>query len=156
MSKSKNGEKKVTVAETEKVGEVRNLTERLEEIKKDLMGAIAKEMGEQKKERKRCMEIVEERRNKERNWEIRIRMLEEKIEEVVKEIKDLKEQMEVKGREDEQSREDSEGGLSRERKSLSRRGSSCGGSRYTDISEHRLSTREVGKIKRWLMDRVNG
>lgn len=42
----------------------------------------------------------------------------------------------------------SEGGSREERKSVNRRGSSCGELRYSDVSEDRLSTREVGKIKK--------
>lgn len=106
------------------------------------MSILAKEINDFKKGRKRFMEIAEEWRNKERYWEIRIRMLEDKIEEIGKEVKEKMEARVEKGR-----KKESETGSYIGEIKMSRRASSCGGSMYTDMSEDRFSTREVGKLK---------
>lgn len=43
-----------------------------------------------KKERKKEVEMYEKWKKKGKNWEIRVRMLEEKMEEIVSEFKELK------------------------------------------------------------------
>lgn len=64
--------------------------DRLEEMRAD----IRKRLSELKKEKKLLEEWMKEGKKRERNWEIRIRICEEKTEEVVREIKRIKEQIE--------------------------------------------------------------
>lgn len=96
---------------------------------------------------------------KERNWEVRVKICEERTEEIVKEIKDLKEAIENIVCDKEIVDSEAETGRSiRSGKtgsvySLHRRESSITGSNFTDISDDRLSTREVGKLKRWMIDK---
>lgn len=112
-------------------------------------------MHELGKERRRCTELVEEMKKKEKNWEIRLRILEEKVEEVNTKIKGLEEVMgEIASRDKVGESEESEntGNRSRSRGSMKNE-SSWGGSVFTDISEDRLSLRKVGKLKKWIADK---
>ncbi|KYN18391.1 Lysosomal aspartic protease [Trachymyrmex cornetzi] len=117
------------------------------EVKEGLL----KEIGEVKKERKRLLEIEEGWKNKEKNWEIKIRILEENIEELGKEVRILREMIENKEKEIEEE-------MSVARGSAISRGGSGMGSNWgcrggSDISEDRLSTREVGKLRKWMSDK---
>jgi len=54
------------------------------------MESIEKEISEMKKDRKWYAEVEEEWRNKVKSWEGRIRVLEDRMEDVLKEIKEIK------------------------------------------------------------------
>ena len=155
-----------TSSESDRYEEVKNRES--EETKKEineLKEYILKEICDIKKERKSYLEVTEEWKKKERNWEIRIRIVEEKLEEKDREIKDLKEKNEVKDVEirelkekieeigKETSFEDIES-LKRERsRERSRAASSRGSYIGSDFSDDRLSVREVGKVRKWLIDK---
>jgi len=108
----------------------------LEEVKREIKeckDGLKKEVKEIKKEirhdNKRVTDSIEEGKKREKNWEIIIRLIEDKIDEIDREIKELTEIVGYKGRrcnpmeEDERSEESL-----RERSSISRRSNSYRGS----------------------------
>lgn len=95
----KNERKKVTFMEGKAEKDVRHKVGRLEEVRKELKEYIAEQLSELNKERRRCAKLTEEWRKKEKNWKIRIRFLKDKMEEVAREIKEIKEIMIERGRE---------------------------------------------------------
>lgn len=163
---NKKGEKKQisfekTGKESVRMEEVKNRdSESTKNETKDLREYILKEINDIKKEWKGLSELGEEWKKKERNWEIRIRILEEKAEEKDRETKDLREKLEDKDAEIRELRVKIEeigkdgrtekekpikSGRSRERSRMtSSRGSYIG----SDINEDQLSTGEVGKVRK--------
>ncbi|KYN50453.1 hypothetical protein ALC57_00090 [Trachymyrmex cornetzi] len=117
----------------------------------ELKEGMLKEMGEVKKERKRLSELEEGWKNKERNWEIRIRILEENMEELGKKVRTLREVIENRDKEREDGK--SEAGDSGKSRGGSGTGSCWGSRGCSDISEDRLSIREVGKLRKWMSDK---
>lgn len=127
---------------------------------KDLREYILKEINDIKKEWKGLSELSEEWKKKERNWEMRIRILEENAEEKDRETKDLREKLENKdaeirelrvkieeiGKDGRNEEEESiKSGRSKERSRMtSSRGSYIG----SDINEDQLSIREVRKVRK--------
>ncbi|KYN11380.1 hypothetical protein ALC57_16457 [Trachymyrmex cornetzi] len=149
---NKTGEKKKVTFEEE--GEANCPENKVREAMKEiaeLKECMLKEMEEVKKERKRLTEIEEGWKNKERSWEIRIRILEENREELGKEVRSLREVIENRDRELEDGKSEAgDNGKSRGESRIGSWWSSRGGS---DISEDRLSTREVGKLRKWISDK---
>lgn len=145
--------KKVSFKDSERSEEE---IQEMDKIRSECREFINKEMCEFWKEKKKLTNMLEEMKKKEKNWEVRIRILEEKVEENNNEIKELKEVIE-KLRQDDTG--EAEGSIDKDRWSIRSRGSvrkdnsSWGGSVYTDISEDRLSFREVGKLKKWIVDK---
>jgi len=72
----------VTFGESVKRERNEGIEDRLGELKKELMESIEKEMSEVKKDGKWYAEMEEEWRNKVKSWEGRIRILEDRMEEV--------------------------------------------------------------------------
>jgi len=120
-----------------------------EEIKEELKEEMRLEL---KKERNKYNEWLEECRRKERDWGLKMKMLEVKIEGLENEVKDVKENLEKLRNSNiiEFSVSDTS--------EIGRKGSresSVAGSRWSMVSEDRgsnLSTREVNKIKNWISD----
>jgi len=121
-----------------------------EEIKEELKEEMRLEL---KKERNKYNEWLEECRRKDRDWGLKLKMLEVKIEGLENEVKDMKENMEKM-----RNSNTTEYALS-DTSELGRRDSresSVAGSRWSMVSEDRvsnLSTREVNKIKNWISDK---
>lgn len=88
-------------------------------------------------------------KRKERLWEIRVRMLEEKDGEKEREVRELRAMIEDMKKEtgyDGESVNSGKSGKSRDRS----RAASSKGSWGSEISEDRLSIREVGKVRKWI------
>lgn len=106
---------------------------------------------------KKIQERIEEYKKKDRNAEVRLRLLKERIEEIETDIKKLKDGMErMENKIKDNCEEDSEDRLSMRSqysKYSSRRGSSWTGSMALGISEKSLSIAEVGKLKRLLTEK---
>jgi len=121
---------------------------------------LKKEVEEIKKEirhnNKRFTDSIEEGKKKEKNWEIRIRLVEDKIDELDRKIKELSEKVENKERgkryNSEEEDERSEKSIGR-RSSISRRSSSYGGSWKTNNSEDRFSAKEINKLRKMVLDK---
>lgn len=90
-------------------------------------------MKEVKKEMKKIVEYIKESKKKERNWEVRVRILEAKYEEIDTRIRELKEIIE--NRDKEERIRDRENVMSQEGASSRRK--SFGGSIYTEGSDDR-------------------
>lgn len=87
---------------------------------------------------------MKEWKEKEKNWEVRIRIIKEKLEEVGNEIREIKEK-----------EEDSERSkmLGRSETDIRSKASSYAGSIMTEVSKNRLSPREIRKLKNWISDK---
>jgi hypothetical protein len=150
----KEGNRKEGEKEKEKVRERKGVTfvEEREVGTKDVrrMEDMEKEIKEIRNEMNRKAEETEEKKKKERIWEARLRIIEENIDVIGKEVKEIREKIErwEKDRSEGEWEAESNTSISR-----SRRSSSRGGSIYTSISEDRLSMREVGKIKKLISDK---
>ncbi|CAL1672512.1 unnamed protein product [Lasius platythorax] len=118
---------------------------------------IRKEWEEMKKEikndRKRCVECREEWKKKEKNWEIRIRIVEEKVEELDKNIKEISEALDNIGKESGDNEETEVRSIDSRSNLSIRSSSSYSLSHRSDISEDRLSTKEVNKFKKWVEEK---
>lgn len=143
---SKTVERKKVTFEDE--GEEKGIEGKLKEVMKELRELrdyMQKEMCEVKKERKRQAEVEEGWKNKERNWEIRIRILEDKVEEIGKEVR-----LTFESRNKEEGEGTSESGESGKSRGKSRAGSSRSSYVGSEVSADRLSIREVEKLRKWV------
>lgn len=144
--------------------EVRFKLDETEELKKELKSfkeEIRKECDDLKKEmkhdRKRFSGNLEEDRKKDKNWEIRLRIVEERMDEMDRNIKELKELVEgwkdLNSRELERfSNEEEERGSPGTRSRIS----SCSSMRLStrsEVSSDRFSNKEVNKLKQWVAEK---
>lgn len=147
--------KKVTFEGNDKESKVKDGRKEIEGMRKEMKDGIERGMYEIRKEMKKIQEGMEEYKKKDRNAEVRMRLLEERIEEIDTDIKKLKDGMErIENKIKDNCEEDSEDKTSMRSqysKGSSRRGSSWGGSMASSISEESLSIAEVGKLKKWLI-----
>lgn len=86
----KKRKKKVTFEERDKKLEVMDKRKELESIRKEMREGIEKGLYEIKKEMKKILEGLEENKKKDRNAEVRVRLLEEKVDELDTDIKKIK------------------------------------------------------------------
>lgn len=110
---------------------------------------ISREINEMRNEKKKGIEMLEELKKKEKNWEIRIRMIEEKMEELENEFKEMREKVD---NEINKKEGDEMSVVSKNSSRYSRWENSVGSGVMSEGSD-RLSVREVSKIKKIIVDR---
>lgn len=87
------GKKKVMFEESDKKLEVMDERKKLESIRKEMREGIEKGLYEIKKEMKKILEGLEENKKKDRNAEVRVRLLKEKVDKLDTDIKKIKKGM---------------------------------------------------------------
>lgn len=114
--------------------------------------AFKKEIGKKwegiKSDRRRCIECREEWKKNEKTCEIRIRIIEKKVDKLDKNIKEIRNAFKYNEKES-RNNKDIEERSTKSRNNLSIR-NSCSYDLFhrSDISENRLSNKEINKLKK--------